>query len=183
MTPDLLIARQRHKAEAARVAETHLGTILRHDYDVIVKSPGIPVILPQYQEALRAWRPVTSPTAIFFANFPGMLVGITGTKGKSTTSSLIAAILRQQFPEALLLGNIGRPALDLLPALLDKPDSLVVFELSSHQLEGLRQSPHVAVLLNVVPEHLDYYASFEEDRKSTRLNSSHIPLSRMPSSA
>jgi UDP-N-acetylmuramoylalanine--D-glutamate ligase len=132
------------------------------DYDVIVKSPGIPVILPQYQEALRAGRPVTSPTAIFFANFPGMLVGITGTKGKSTTSSLIAAILRQQFPEALLLGNIGRPALDLLPALLDKPDSLVVFELSSHQLEGLRQSPHVAVLLNVVPEHLDYYASFEE---------------------
>jgi UDP-N-acetylmuramoylalanine--D-glutamate ligase len=132
------------------------------DYDVILKSPGIPVILPQYQQAVRAGKLITSPTAIFFANFPGLIVGITGTKGKSTTSSLIAAILLKQFPETLLLGNIGSPALDAFPALLDKRDAVVVFELSSHQLEGLRQSPHIAVLLNVVPEHLDYYASFEQ---------------------
>jgi UDP-N-acetylmuramoylalanine--D-glutamate ligase len=132
------------------------------DYDIVVKSPGIPVILPQYQQAVRAGKPVTSSTAIFFANFPGLTVGITGTKGKSTTSSLIAAILRRQFPDTLLLGNIGSPALDVLPELIEKRDTVVVFELSSHQLEGLRQSPHIAVLLNVVPEHLDYYSSFEE---------------------
>jgi len=132
------------------------------EYEVTVKSPGIPVVLPQYQEAVRAGRSVTSPTAIFFANFPGMIVGITGTKGKSTTSSMIAAVLRGPYPDVRLLGNIGSPALDVLPSLLRQRDALVVFELSSHQLEGLRQSPHIAVLLNVVPEHLDYYANFDE---------------------
>ena len=131
-------------------------------YDVIVKSPGIPVILPQYQEAVRMGKIITSPTAIFFANFPGMIVGITGTKGKSTTASLIAAVLRKQFPDTALIGNIGKPALDVLPSLRDRSDAIVVYELSSHQLEGLRQSPHIAVLLSIVPEHLDYYTNFDE---------------------
>jgi UDP-N-acetylmuramoylalanine--D-glutamate ligase len=129
-------------------------------YDVIVKSPGIPVILPEYKEAVRAGKLVTSQTALFFANFSGMVIGITGTKGKSTTASLIYAILKRAFPGTHLAGNIGVPALDLLPQL--GPESKVVYELSSHQLEGLRQSPHIAVLLNIVPEHLDYYESFEQ---------------------
>ena len=161
------------EAQALLVAELadgpglalHLGpqylAALGH-YDVIVKSPGIPVVLPEYQQALRAGATITSPTAIFFANFPGRIVGITGTKGKSTTSSLIAAILQRSLPEVHLLGNIGAPALDVLPDLLNSSGAVVVFELSSHQLEGLRQSPPIAVLLNIVPEHLDYYASFAE---------------------
>jgi UDP-N-acetylmuramoyl-L-alanine---L-glutamate ligase len=147
------------------VIHRHLGPnylSALQQYEVTVKSPGIPVILPQYQEAVHSGRPITSPTAIFFANFPGTIVGVTGTKGKSTTSSMIAAVLRSRYPEVRLLGNIGSPALDLLPSLLPQRDALVVFELSSHQLEGLRQSPHIAVLLNVVPEHLDYYPSFDE---------------------
>ena len=130
------------------------------DYEVIVKTPGFPVVHPEYRHAVKAEKIITSQTAIFFANFKGMIVGITGTKGKSTTSSLIHAILTRSFPDARLLGNIGRPALDLLPSL--HSDSIVVYELSSHQLEGLRQSPHIAVLLNIVPEHLDYYATFDE---------------------
>ena len=129
-------------------------------YDVIVKSPGIPVIRPEYQQAVELGKSITSQTALFFANFAGMIVGVTGTKGKSTTASLIHAILQRSLRDTHLIGNIGVPALDFLPQL--GPRSLVVYELSSHQLEGLRQSPHVAVLLNIVPEHLDYYESFEQ---------------------
>jgi UDP-N-acetylmuramoylalanine--D-glutamate ligase len=129
-------------------------------YDVIVKSPGIPVIRPEYQHAVRSGKLIISQTALFFANFSGMIVGVTGTKGKSTTASLIHAILKRNLRDAHLIGNIGAPALDFLPLL--GPRSVVVYELSSHQLEGLRQSPHIAVLLNIVPEHLDYYQSFEQ---------------------
>jgi UDP-N-acetylmuramoylalanine--D-glutamate ligase len=103
---------------------------------------------------------VTSQTALFFENFAGTIVGITGTKGKSTTASLIHAIAQRRHPGAALIGNIGTPALDALPDLT--PDGIVVYELSSHQLEGMRHSPHIAVLLNIVPEHLDYYTSFEQ---------------------
>ncbi|MBI4481212.1 MAG: UDP-N-acetylmuramoyl-L-alanine--D-glutamate ligase [Acidobacteria bacterium] len=130
------------------------------DYEIIVRSPGIPLFHPALQHAAKAGKKITSQTAIFFANFPGAVIGITGTKGKSTTASLAHAILRQKYPDAELIGNIGAPALDYLPRL--KPDAIVVYELSSHQLEGLSASPHIAVLLNIVPEHLDYYLSFEQ---------------------
>lgn len=128
-------------------------------HDVIVKSPGIPVTLPEYARAVRSGRKVTSQTELFFSNCSGTIVGVTGTKGKSTTASLIHAILQRGGKKSALVGNIGVPALDLLRE--STPDSIFVYELSSHQLESLRQSPHIAVLLNIVPEHLDYYASFE----------------------
>ena len=128
-------------------------------YDVIVKAPGIPVTLPEHIQAVEAGKRITSQTDLFFSNCSGQIVGVTGTKGKSTTSSLIYSILKQGGKRAFLVGNIGSPALDLLRE--STPDSVFVYEMSSHQLEGLRQSPHIAVLLNVVPEHLDYYASFE----------------------
>jgi UDP-N-acetylmuramoylalanine--D-glutamate ligase len=143
--------------------QAHLGPdYLAHiiDYDVIVKAPGIPLYQPVFDAATRAGRTITSQTALFFANFAGIVIGITGTKGKSTTASLAHAILRQRYPDAQLIGNIGAPALDWLAGL--KQDTPVVYELSSHQLEGLTKSPRVAVLLNIVPEHLDYYASFEQ---------------------
>ncbi len=130
------------------------------EYEVIVKSPGIPVTLPAYREAVRTGIQITSHTALFFSNFPGTVVGITGTKGKSTTAALLYGMLDRFFPGVWLAGNIGIPALDLLPE--TTPKNVCVYELSSHQLEGLRESPHIAVLLNVVPEHLDYYESFEQ---------------------
>ena len=130
------------------------------DYEVIVRSPGIPLQQPALQQATKAGKRITSQTALLFANFRGTVIGITGTKGKSTTASLAHAILRQNYPDAELIGNIGAPALDWLHRL--KPEAIVVYELSSHQLEGLAHSPHVAVLLNIVPEHLDYYLSFEQ---------------------
>ncbi len=130
------------------------------EYEVIVKSPGIPVTLPGYRQAVRAGKRITSQTALFFANFPGTIIGVTGTKGKSTVASLLYSMLDRSFPGVRMVGNIGIPALDLLPKTTSP--NVCVYELSSHQLEGLRQSPHIAVLLNVLPEHLDYYDSFEQ---------------------
>lgn len=129
-------------------------------YDVIIRTPGIPPYIPQLQKARENGKWVTSATNIFFSECPGMIIGITGTKGKSTTSTLIAEIVQRHYHDVRVVGNIGRPTLDYL----DGADNKTVFvaELSSHQLEDIRYSPHIAVVLNIVPEHLDYYRDFNE---------------------
>ncbi len=127
------------------------------DYDFIVRSPGVPYKLVKKHAGAKAI--ITSQTKLFFDLCPAKIIGVTGTKGKSTTASVIAAVLRQKFT-AHLLGNIGRPPLDYLAKI--KSEDWIVFELSSHQLSDLEKSPPVAVLLNLFPEHLDYYADFGE---------------------
>ncbi len=123
--------------------------------DIIVRTPGIPF---REMESFTGDAEVTSQTAVFLSLFHKQVIGITGTKGKSTTASLLFHMFRDTGRRTLLAGNIGVPPFELLSDMDES--TLVVMELSSHQLEHLQVSPHIAVLLNIFEEHLDHYASF-----------------------
>lgn len=127
------------------------------DYDVVIKSPGIPY-LPEIKKAKVQGKIITSATKIFFDNFKGKIIGVTGTKGKSTTASLIYEVLKSGGLDVYLAGNIGHPSLELLDRLDE--NSIVIYELSSFQLEDLNVSPHIAVITNIYPEHLDHHGNF-----------------------
>lgn len=139
---------------------------------LIFKTPGIPSEHPLIQAALAHNATITSNTEYLFRQLPELapktkIIGITGTKGKSTTTSLIYHLLQVAKIPSLLTGNIGTPPLTTLLEISqmqpEQRDALqfVVFELSSHQLRELKVSPHIAVILNITPEHLDYYTDFQ----------------------
>ena len=121
-------------------------------YDLIIKSPGI------YTEVKND--KLTSQTELFLSMFGKQTIGITGTKGKSTTSSLLYSTLSSRYGDKVfLVGNIGFPCMDYYDDIDE--DSIVVFELSCHQLYNCRYSPHVAIFLNLFEDHLDYYKTIE----------------------
>jgi len=125
------------------------------NFDLILKTPGIPMSEFAHIENSEI---ISSQTELFLKFFRSRVIGITGTKGKSTTSSLIHHILKTNGIDSILAGNIGAPIFDYL----DTHNGTYVLELSSHQLQNCRYSPHISVLLNIFPEHLDHYKSFEE---------------------
>ena len=151
--------------------DTHLsfrlGTAYLEDirsFDLVIKSPGIS--LKDMDPPLDPGK-ITSQTDLFLRKYSSQVIGVTGTKGKSTTSSLICHILDQAGKDVILLGNIGTPAFHYTDRIL--PGTMVVFELSSHQLQYVERSPHIGIILNLYQEHLDAYRSFEE-YQSAKMN-------------
>lgn len=129
-----------------------------NQYDLIVRSPGIKPSFLKDVDQLK----ITSQTRLFFEECPCKIIGVTGTKGKGTTSSLIYEMLKVQGKDTYLGGNIGQPPLEFLNKLNAHPaspqgGSIVVLELSSFQLIDLVRSPHIAVVLMTTSEHLDYH--------------------------
>lgn len=125
-------------------------------YDIIMKTPGISFAGINTTKYLHKIKSQLELLLEFYNNFT---IGVTGTKGKSTTSSLIYTVLREQNRKCMLLGNIGVPVFDYIDSIQE--DILLVLEMSSHQLEYMKLSPNIAILLNVFQEHLDHYKSFE----------------------
>jgi len=127
------------------------------NFDLVIKSPGI-----SFHKAGVAFNPekISSQTDLFLRAYASQTVGITGTKGKSTTSSLLYHIIKTYTSDCLLAGNIGLPLFELVPHIT--PQTRIVCELSSHQLEFIHRAPHIAILLNLFQEHLDHYASFRD---------------------
>ncbi|MDE1970657.1 MAG: UDP-N-acetylmuramoyl-L-alanine--D-glutamate ligase [Patescibacteria group bacterium] len=156
--------------ESVRCA-THTGASYLaglEQFDVIFKSPGIPTKLPEIKRALRKGITLSSPTNLFFDLCKGTIVGVTGTKGKGTTATMLCSILKAAHKRVHLVGNMGKPALSCLPVI--KKEDIVIMELSSFQLQHLRISPHIAIVLDITTDHLDHHKTVRE----YRLAKSHI---------
>lgn len=138
------------------------------DYNMVIRSPGVPYLTLEIQNAKSSGVEITSSTKLFFDLAPVKIIGVTGTKGKGTTASLISEILKMNVKaqssnvKIYLAGNIGVPSFDIIENL--KSDDLVVFELSSFQLQDMELSPHIAVVVNLADDHLDYHQTLEEYR-------------------
>src|SRR5882762_1451471 len=152
---------QQDPVSSLNLGPGYLDSLVPGNCEVIIKTPGIPASTDQIARARKSGCLLTSHSQIFLSNYPrDKIIGVTGTKGKSTTTSLIYQILKRGGLPAELVGNIGQPP---LAKLMDvSVDTYFVHEFSSHQLAEVESSPHIAVLLNIVPEHLDYYSTFDE---------------------
>ncbi len=150
--PDATVAvADKNEMEAVQ----HFGTgylEAMYDYDIVIKTPGISL-----KDFDTKGVEITSQTDLFLGQFHHQTIGITGTKGKSTTTSLIYHLLKSSGRDAILTGNIGIPCFDIMEDI--KSDSIVVYELSAHQLEYVHNSPRVGVLLNIFEEHLDHFGT------------------------
>lgn len=135
--------------------DTYLNNL--EQYDLIIKAPGIALLdinLKNIENKL------TSQLELILEINKKNIIGITGTKGKSTTTSLLYNIIKEQNENTFLLGNIGNPILDYIEKFND--ESILVIEMSSHQLEFVHQSPHIGVILNLYQDHLDHTGTLEK---------------------
>jgi UDP-N-acetylmuramoylalanine--D-glutamate ligase len=130
------------------------------DQDLIVVSPGVPLDQPQLQHARTLGIPVIGEVELAFRFLQGKVIALTGSNGKTTTTTLVGEILSKSGRKTLVGGNIGTPVISL--ARQSTPDSLVVLEISSFQLETIQQfRPWIAAILNITPDHLDRHRTFQ----------------------
>lgn len=131
------------------------------DFDLLFRTPGLPTLDSRLCAVRQCGVEVSSQTRLFLQLCPAPVLGVTGTKGKGTTTALLHALLATD-PAARVFsgGNIGRPPLEFIDGL--QATDRVVLELSSFQLQDLDQSPHIAVVLSVTEDHLDYHADRAE---------------------
>lgn len=128
--------------------------------DLIIKNPDVQSSSPYLEIARKNNIPIETDVSLFFKLAKVFIIGVTGTKGKSTTASLIYHLLKTKYKRTFLAGNIGVSPLELLPKI--KKGDKVVLELSSFELEDLKQSPNIAVFTNIMPDHLNRYADMSE---------------------
>ncbi|MBQ9768837.1 MAG: UDP-N-acetylmuramoyl-L-alanine--D-glutamate ligase [Clostridia bacterium] len=143
-------------------AELRLGENYLEDLevDIIFRTPGMSFYLPELSAARKKGIAVTSEMEVFFDLCPATIFAVTGSDGKTTTTTLISEMLKAQGKTVHVGGNIGNP---LLPEIDNiKPEDFVVVELSSFQLISMRKSPDVAVVTNVAPNHLDVHKDMDE---------------------
>lgn len=126
-------------------------------FDIVLKTPGISL---KDFDISKFENKITSQLELLLEFVPCYTIGITGTKGKSTTSSLIYQMIKDQGKDVMLLGNIGEPIFNDIDDM--KKDTILVLELSSHALEFVKRSPNIAILLDIYEEHLDHYSSMEK---------------------
>lgn len=157
---DLLDKKRSTPLKSGYSLQTGINVWLREldQHEIIIKSPGI----FSNEQLEKVKEKITSSTQIFFDSIQGSgstTIGVTGSKGKSTTSSLIASILREAGKNVYLCGNIGIPSIGLLEK--KSSNTIFVLEMSSYQLSDLHSSPTIAVVTSFFPEHLDYHGTLE----------------------
>ena len=156
---DPIIIEEIHKLKVSfTFGSSYLDSL--QDCEIIFRSPGTRPDLVELIEAKEKGTQISSQTKYFFDHCPAIIVGVTGTKGKGTTTTLIQEILKEANKKTFIGGNIGKPPLDFIDEVTK--DSVVVLELSSFQLMDLEKSPRIAVILGTTSEHLDWHKNVNE---------------------
>ncbi len=140
------------------LGENYLDNL--HGYDIIFRSPGIRPDVEQIQKEVDRGAILTSEIEKLIELTPSKVIGITGSDGKTTTTTLIYTMLKEEGYNCYLGGNIGTPLFAKIDEM--KPDDIIVLELSSFQLMTLKNSPSISIVTNVSPNHLDVHKSYEE---------------------
>ena len=139
------------------IGEDNLSRL--HGYDVIFRSPSALPTTPEFVEEVERGALLTSEIEMVLKLAPCKVIGVTGTEGKTTTTSIIYEILKQTGRNCFLGGNIGKPIFTKVKDM--RPDDIIVLELSSFQLMGMEVSPDIAVVTNMFPDHLNVHKSYE----------------------
>jgi len=133
---------------------------LLEDCDVLCLSGGVPLTLPVVQEAVRRGIPLTNDTQVFMEAVPCKTIGITGSAGKTTTTTLVGNMAKIALGGRVFIGgNIGDPLINYVDDM--RPDDLAILEISSFQLDQMTISPNIAAILNITPNHLDRHGTME----------------------